>query len=89
MRKPRVAFVGTGGTISSIARHALDLINYPDDGTKLEIEALVEKFELVREFVEPVFIPYKAVGSTKISPSDWLELHRLISGAAAKDESIA
>ncbi|MGI9425505.1 MAG: asparaginase [Hyphomicrobiaceae bacterium] len=89
MTKPKVAFVGTGGTISSIGRSALDLIDYPDSGAKLKVDALIEKFELVHEFVEPVVIPYKAVGSTKISPADWLELHRLITRAAGDDESIA
>ncbi|MEM7751402.1 MAG: asparaginase, partial [Pseudomonadota bacterium] len=62
--KPKVAFVGTGGTISSIGRDALDLIDYPDSGSKLEVDELIEKFDLVKEVVEPVPIRFKAIGST-------------------------
>ncbi|MFY0611433.1 MAG: asparaginase [Hyphomicrobiaceae bacterium] len=86
--KPRVAFIGTGGTISSIGRDELDLIDYPDGSAKLEIDELIEKFPLVREFVEPVPIRFKAVGSTKIAPEDWLELHRVITRTVAEDPTI-
>jgi L-asparaginase len=86
--KPKVAFIGTGGTISSIGRDALDLIDYPDSGAKLEVDELIEKFPLVREAVEPVPVRFKAVGSTKIAPADWLELHALITRIAAEDAGI-
>jgi L-asparaginase len=87
--KPKVAFIGTGGTISSIALSRLDLIDYPDNGTKLEVDELLAKFDLVNSFVEPVAIRYKAVGSTHIAPSHWLDLHRTITETAAKDDSIS
>lgn len=87
--KPKVAFIGTGGTISSIGRDALDLIDYPDDSIKLEVDELIEKFPLVREFVEPVPLRFRAVGSTKIAPADWLELHALITGTAQEMPDIA
>ena len=87
--KPKVAFIGTGGTISSIGRDALDLIDYPDDSIKLEVDELIEKFPLVREFVEPVPLRFKAVGSTRIAPADWLALHTLITRTAAEDPDIA
>ena len=32
--KPRVAVVGTGGTISSVGKHGLDLVNYGNNNTK-------------------------------------------------------
>lgn len=87
--KPKVAFVGTGGTISSLGRDAFDLIDYPDGGNKLEIDELLAKFPLVGEVVAPVTFPFKAVGSTKITPEDWLALNHLITKAAAEDPEIA
>ena len=87
--KPRVAIIGTGGTISSIGRHALDLIDYPDSGRKMQIDEVIKKFTLVNAFVEPVAIRFRAVGSTHIRPADWLDLHKTITEAAANDPSIA
>lgn len=87
--KPRVAFIGTGGTISSMGKSPLDLIDYPDDSTKLQVDELIEKFNLVHEVVEAVPVRFKAVGSTAITPDDWLELHRLITETAAADPSLA
>ena len=41
--KPRVALIGTGGTISSIGKDPLDLVDYPDGSRKMEIDEVVEK----------------------------------------------
>jgi len=87
--KPRVALIGTGGTISAIGSDPLDLIDYPDSSRKMEIDEVIEKFSLVKEFVEPVAIRFRAVGSTHITPNDWLELVRTITKAANDDPSLA
>ncbi len=87
--KSKVAIIGTGGTISSIGRDALDLFDYPDSGKKLEVDELVEKFDLVKQVVDPVPVRFRAVGSTKITPADWLDLNRLITNTAAKNPDIA
>ena len=34
--KPRVALIGTGGTISSIAVDSLDVLDYPDVSRKMK-----------------------------------------------------
>lgn len=87
--KPKVAFIGTGGTISSIGRDPLDLIDYPDDSLKLEVDELIEKFPLVHSAVAPLPLRFKAVGSTRIAPEDWLKLHALITHTAAQDPDVA
>lgn len=87
--KPKIALIGTGGTISSIGRDPLDLIDYPDNSRKMEIDEVIEKFDLVKEFVEPLPIRFRAVGSTHIGPSDWLDLHKTITKAAADDPTIS
>lgn len=87
--KPKIALIGTGGTISAIGRDPLDLIDYPDGSRKMEVDEVIEKFDLIKTFVEPVPIRFRAVGSTHISPADWLDLHKTITKAAADDPSIA
>ncbi|HUS97941.1 MAG TPA: asparaginase [Hyphomicrobiaceae bacterium] len=87
--KPKVGFIGTGGTISSLGSDALDLIDYPDSGNVLEIDALLEKFPSAGAFVEPVPIRFKAIGSTKVTPDDWLALNKLITKTAADNPDIS
>src|SRR3546814_9036387 len=87
--RPRVAVIGTGGTISSVGRHPLDLIEYPDTGIKLQVDELVERFPIVHEVADIVPVRFQAVGSTQIGPKDWLDLLKLIHTTAAADPSIA
>jgi L-asparaginase len=85
---PRIAVIGTGGTISSLGNGSLDVLDYPDFGQKLTSEALIEKFAETRLVAEPVPVTYRQVGSTALEPDDWLELRRMIH-EIAKDPVIA
>src|SRR5437660_4675317 len=86
---PRIALIGTGGTISSLAASSLDVLDYPEFGQKLSCEALLDRFPETRLVAEPVPITFRQVGSTAIGPSDWLELRTLIHRTAAADPTIA
>jgi L-asparaginase len=86
---PRIAVIGTGGTISSLGDGSLDVLNYPDFGQKLTSEALLDKFPETRLVAEPVPVTYKQVGSTALGPEDWLELRRIIHQIARDDPTIA
>ena len=77
--KPRVAVIGTGGTISSIGSSSLDVLDYPDTGTKLEVQEVIARTPELSRFAGCVPIPFRSVGSTSIGPRDWLELGRTIS----------
>ena len=87
-QRPRVAVIGTGGTMSSVGRHPLDLIEYPDTGIKLQVDELIERFPIVHEVADVVPIRFQAVGSTQIGPKDWLDLLKIIHDAAAQDPAI-
>jgi L-asparaginase len=89
MPLPRIAVVGTGGTISSLGNGSLDVLDYPDFGQKLTSEALLDKFPETRRVAEPVPLTYRQVGSTALGPEDWLELRRMIHQIARDDPSIA
>ena len=71
---PRIAVIGTGGTISSLGANSLDVLDYPDFGQKLTSEGLIEQFPETRLVAEPVPVTFRQVGSTAIGPTDWIEL---------------
>jgi len=86
---PRIAVIGTGGTISSLGRDSLDVLDYPDFGQKLTCEALIDRFPETRLVAEPVPVTYRQVGSTAIGPDDWLELRRMIHRIVRDDPTVA
>jgi len=83
--KPRVALIGTGGTISSIGRGPLDLWEYMDSSRKAEPDELLVRFPEVAEAAEIVPVRYRAVGSTAIGPADWLALDAAVHAAVARE----
>jgi L-asparaginase len=85
---PRIAVIGTGGTISSLGAGSLDVLDYPEFGQKLTSEALLDCFPETRQVAEPVPITFRQVGSTAIGPKDWLELRELIHRTAGEDPSV-
>jgi len=75
---PRLAVIGTGGTISSLGASSLDVLDYPDFGQKLSCEALLERFPETRLVADPVPVTFRQVGSTEIGPKEWIELRAMI-----------
>jgi L-asparaginase len=86
---PRIAVIGTGGTISSLGAGSLDVLDYPDFGQKLTAEALLDRFPETRLVAKPVPVTFRQVGSTAIGPEDWFELRALIHKTARDDPGIA
>src|SRR5947207_12911155 len=86
---PRIAVIGTGGTISSLGASNMDVLDYPDFGQKLSGEELLDRFPETRLVAEPVPVTFRQVGSTAIGPEDWLELRALIHRMAGEDPALA
>ncbi len=40
---PKVAFIGTGGTLSSVGRDSLDILDYTATGERLEAEEILSR----------------------------------------------
>jgi L-asparaginase len=89
MTRRKIAVIGTGGTISSMATDSLDSLNYPDFGTKLDVAAVLARTPETQIVAEPIAIPFRSIGSTAIGPADWLELRDLIHATAAAQPDIA
>jgi L-asparaginase len=86
---PRIAVIGTGGTISSLGASSLDVLDYPDFGQKLTCEALLERFPETRLVAKVVPLTFRQVGSTDIGPKDWAEIRALIHRIAGEQPTVA
>ena len=86
---PRIAVIGTGGTISSLGASSLDVLDYPDFGQKLGCEALLERFPETRLVADPIATTFRQVGSTEIGPNEWVELRALIHRISRDDPWVA
>lgn len=85
---PRIAVIGTGGTISSVSPDSLDSLDYPEFGTKLTAAEVLARVPETARVAQAVPIPFRAVGSTAIGPADWIGLRDLIQRCAAEDPGL-
>jgi len=83
--RPRVALIGTGGTISSIGRDSLDLWEYMDTSRKAEPDELLARFPEAAAAAEVVPVRFRAVGSGAIGPGEWLGLAAAVHDAVARE----
>jgi L-asparaginase len=86
---PRIAVIGTGGTISGVGRDRLDFYEYGTSGRFMHVDELIAGVPELARVADVVPIGYKNVGSTEIGPSDWLALLRIINKTVADDPSVA
>ena len=74
-QKPKVAVIGTGGTITAISGNGpLDLYEYTATGRMLEADQLVDKFPEVRTVADIVPVRFKAVPSTAVAFPEWKQI---------------
>ncbi|MDG2205245.1 MAG: asparaginase [Alphaproteobacteria bacterium] len=88
MTKPRVAVIGTGGTISSVGRHSLDLVRYIENNKVYEVDELLNAFPETLEQADLVPVRLKAIPSTAIGPVDWLAINAKVNEVIDDDPSI-
>jgi L-asparaginase len=74
MAKPKVAFIGTGGTIASLGRGPLDLQDYGAIGNVMHAEEIVAKWPVVHQVADIVCVKYRNIPSTAIDFADWKAL---------------
>lgn len=83
MPLPRIALVGTGGTISSLGRGPFDIADYATLNRVMEVEELLAFWPQVAEVAEITPVRFRAVQSTALGPPEWLELAALCARLAA------
>lgn len=87
--RPRIALIGCGGTISSLAADPFDYIDYPETGKKLTASEVLERIPALAERADIVPIPFREIGSSAIGPADWLRLLDTITRAASDDPGLS
>jgi L-asparaginase len=87
--KPRVAFIGTGGTIASVGHGPLDLHDYSAAGTLLHAAEILERFPEAQEVAEVLPVRFANVQSTKIAFPEWRELLLLCDRLATEERGLA
>lgn len=79
---PKVAFIGTGGTIASLGPTPLTLMDYGGPGRIMQASQIVARFPEVHEVAEIIPVDFKAVASHHITFAEWkalvLECDRLV-----------
>src|SRR4051812_26334737 len=86
---PRIAVIGTGGSLSTPGRHALDLFEYGEFSKPVEVDELLGMFAGVLSEFDLVPVGFCAIDSAAADPALWLDLNRQISRTVASDPSIA
>jgi L-asparaginase len=76
----KVAFIGTGGTISSIGKGPLDIMDYSSQGTMLHAEELLAKVPEVNEVADLLIVKFRNIPSPAIYFPEWKELVALCAG---------
>lgn len=78
---PEVLFVGTGGSISTVGRHSLDLAEYGDYGRIAGPDELLAMYPEMSAYARVTPRDFRSIPSTDISTADWLDLARLVNMA--------
>lgn len=85
----RVAFIGTGGTISSLGANPLDILDYGAQENMLDAAATLESVPEVQEVAEVFALPFASVGSPKVYFAQWKELVSLCASLVADHPDLA
>lgn len=72
--KPKIAVIGTGGTICSIGTGPFDILDYGANEKMLHADEVLALFPEVNTLAEIVPVPFKAVPSPDIDFPDWKAL---------------
>ncbi len=72
--KPKVAFIGTGGTISSLGRDSLDIIDYSANKMPLHAAEILQRVPETGAVAEVIPVRFRAVPSPEIHFADWKDL---------------
>jgi L-asparaginase len=87
--KPKVAFIGTGGTISSLGVHPLELQDYGVHNNRMHASAIVARFPEVNEVANVIAVDFRNTPSPDIYFPEWQQLAALCSKLASEHPDLA
>ena len=77
MTLPKVAFIGTGGTIASLGRGPLDIQDYGVAGNVMHADQIIAHWPATGLVAEVIAVRYRNIPSTAIGFADWKALAAL------------
>ena len=77
MSKPKVAFIGTGGTISSLGTGPLDILDYSAAGNRMQADAIVAMFPEWADVADVMPVSFDNIPSYNIYFDAWKVLAAL------------
>lgn len=89
MSKPKVAFIGTGGTIASIGAGPLDIQDYSATGKVMQADAILERFPETALVADVFAVPYRNITSPGIGWADWKVLVETCARLVAEHADLA
>jgi L-asparaginase len=88
-RKPRVAVIGTGGTIASVGKDPLDILDYGANETMLHVDEIIARFPEVHQVAEVIPVRFETIPSPRIFFPEWKALVEQIETLAEELEDLA
>ena len=89
MGLPKVAFIGTGGTIASIGTTPLDLRDYGANGVMMHADEIVARFPELKMVADVIPVRFANVPSTAIYFTEWKALLHRCDELVAKHPDLA
>jgi L-asparaginase len=89
MPKPKVAFVGTGGTIASIGKDPLDILDYGANGVMLHAPELLAKFQEVQDVADVFAVKFRNIPSYDIFFPEWKAIGEICSSLVKEHPDLA
>lgn len=89
MTKPRIAVIGTGGTIASIGKSPLDILDYGANNTMLHVDDIIARFPEVHDVAEVLPVRFEAIPSPNVFFREWKALVGRIEHLAREHRDLA
>lgn len=89
MSKPKIAFIGTGGTMASLGKDPLDLLDYGATGKLLHADEIVARLPELATVADVLPVRYRNVPSPAIDFADWKALVLLCDRLVAEHPDLA
>ena len=87
--KPLVAFIGTGGTISSLGAGPLDILDYGASENRMQADAILARFPEWAEVADVIAVPFDNIPSHNIYFHAWKKLSALCERVVAETPGLA
>lgn len=87
-QRPKVAVIGTGGTISSVGKGPLDLQDYGANDTMLHVDELLARFPETNEVADVHPVRFRAIPSPAMFFAEWRDLVLMIDELASGPDAV-